>query len=131
METPSTVKPYNPDESKKQQVERMFDNIAPKYDLLNRLLSLGIDVWWRKKAISYLKTSDPKEILDVATGTADVAIMMTQMLNPQKITGVDISNLMLDFGRVKIKEKKLAESGIWPTKNLDILKSKGHQSDNL
>ncbi len=102
------VKPYNASDSKKAQVEQMFDNIAPRYDLLNRVLSLGIDVWWRKRAIAYLKTDPvPQEILDVATGTADVAIAMAQTLRPRRIVGVDIANQMLDIGRVKIRKKAL------------------------
>ena len=102
-----TVTPYNKDEGKKAQVERMFDNIAPKYDLLNRILSLGIDVSWRKRAIAYLKKDAPREILDVATGTADVALLMANMLKPEKIVGVDIANQMLELGRVKIRERHL------------------------
>lgn len=105
-----TVTPYRrTDNGKKEQVEQMFDNIAPKYDLLNRVLSLGIDVWWRKKALSYLKNDRPGQMLDVATGTADVAIMAARRLQPQRIIGIDISNQMLDFGRIKIKEQRLAE----------------------
>lgn len=103
-----TVTPYNKaDASKKEQVEQMFDKIAPKYDTLNRVLSLGVDVWWRKKALSYLQESKPRKILDVATGTADVAIMAAKMLQPESITGIDISNQMLDFGRIKIKDQGL------------------------
>jgi demethylmenaquinone methyltransferase / 2-methoxy-6-polyprenyl-1,4-benzoquinol methylase len=100
-------KPYDPEESKKIQVERMFDNIAPNYDRLNRVLSLGIDVWWRKRAISYLKAAQPREILDVATGTADVALLMAKVLKPSKITGIDIANQMLDIGRSKIRARGL------------------------
>ena len=103
-----TVLPYKEKESgKREQVEEMFDNIAPKYDFLNRILSLGIDILWRKKLISKLKKSNPKFILDIATGTADVAIETVNMLNPDKIIGVDISNLMLEEGRKKLLEKKL------------------------
>ncbi len=102
------VTPYkNAAEGKKAQVEQMFDNIAPKYDLLNRVLSLGIDVSWRRKALGYLVPHSPQRILDVATGTADVAIMAAKMLQPQQIIGVDIANQMLDFGRVKIKDASL------------------------
>lgn len=86
----------------------MFDNIAPKYDLLNRVLSLGVDVWWRKRAIAYLKPAQSQEILDVATGTADVAIMAAKILKPAKVVGIDIANQMLDLGRVKIEREKLA-----------------------
>ena len=103
-----TVTPYNKAEaSKKEQVEQMFDKIAPKYDLLNRVLSLGIDVWWRKRALGFLRSEKPQNILDVATGTADVAIMAAKMLQPKTITGIDISNQMLDFGRVKIAKEGL------------------------
>ncbi len=102
--TESTVKPYNLEEGKKQQVERMFDRIAPKYDFLNRLLSAGIDVWWRKKAISFLKDDGPKKVLDVATGTADVALETFRQLRPEQIVGIDIANEMLEIGREKIKK---------------------------
>lgn len=103
-----TVTPYNKAEaSKKEQVEQMFDKIAPKYDLLNRVLSLGIDVWWRKRALGFLRSDQPQNILDVATGTADVAIMAAKMLQPKTITGIDISNQMLDFGRVKVAKEDL------------------------
>lgn len=103
----TTVKPYSADEGKKVQVERMFDRIAPKYDLLNRVLSLGIDVWWRRRALRYLKKNPPQEMLDVATGTGDVAIMATKMLKPRQITGIDIANQMLEVGREKIKKAGL------------------------
>ncbi len=105
MKEKSTVTPYNADESKKAQVERMFDKIAPRYDLLNRVLSLGVDVWWRKRALGYLKAGRPQEILDVATGTADVAILAAKILKPKRIVGIDIANQMLDFGRQKIRDQ--------------------------
>ena len=104
-----TVKPYSEEGSKKSQVSNMFDKIAPYYDTLNRVLSLGIDTIWRKKAIDYLKEDNPQLILDVATGTADVAIEMSKRLNPTKIIGVDISKEMLEIGRKKIEKKKLHE----------------------
>lgn len=100
------VTPYQNDKSKKEQVAEMFDNISGNYDFLNHFLSLGIDILWRKKAINILKKRNPKVILDVATGTADFAIQ-ARKLNPEKIIGVDISNKMLDVGRVKIKDKGL------------------------
>ena len=86
----------------------MFDNIAPKYDLLNRLLSLRIDNLWRISAMNELKPIAPKKILDVATGTADFAIQMRK-LKPEHITGLDLSEQMLSFGRVKVKDRKLDE----------------------
>jgi demethylmenaquinone methyltransferase / 2-methoxy-6-polyprenyl-1,4-benzoquinol methylase len=91
-------------ESKKNQVAEMFDSIAHKYDFMNRFLSVGIDVCWRKKAIAYLKDIQPQKILDVATGTADVALMTEKILKPQSIIGIDISDGMLDVGRKKINE---------------------------
>ena len=83
----------------------MFNNIAPYYDVLNRVLSLGIDVRWRKTAIEMLKESQPKRILDVATGTADFAIETKNQLNPDQIIGIDISSQMLEIGRKKIEQK--------------------------
>ncbi len=93
--------------SKKKQVAAMFNDIALKYDFLNRFLSAGIDVKWRKKAIRQLLDIRPKKILDVATGTADVAIMASGILNPDKIIGIDISDGMLDIGRNKIQKLDL------------------------
>ena len=93
--------------SKKEQVAHMFNNIAPQYDFLNRFLSAGIDISWRKKALSLLKKDNPKKILDIATGTADVAILAANMLSPEKIIGIDISDGMLELGRQKIANLKL------------------------
>ncbi|MFN7117419.1 MAG: bifunctional demethylmenaquinone methyltransferase/2-methoxy-6-polyprenyl-1,4-benzoquinol methylase UbiE [Saprospiraceae bacterium] len=104
-----TVKPYSESGSKKTQVANMFDNIARRYDFLNRLLSLGIDKIWRKKAIDQLKKLQPKYILDVATGTADVALETARRLHPDKSIGLDISAEMLHFGREKVAKQGLAE----------------------
>ena len=93
--------------TKKEQVAEMFDDIAFRYDFLNRFLSAGVDVRWRKTAIRQLKDLDPKKILDVATGTGDVAIMSTGILNPEKIIGIDISDGMLELGRKKIQQQGL------------------------
>lgn len=82
----------------------MFDKIAFRYDFLNRFLSAGIDVRWRKKAINQLKELKPKYVLDVATGTGDVAILAQKILHPTKITGIDISEGMLELGRKKIEK---------------------------
>ncbi|MEO9003316.1 MAG: bifunctional demethylmenaquinone methyltransferase/2-methoxy-6-polyprenyl-1,4-benzoquinol methylase UbiE [Ginsengibacter sp.] len=98
-----TVVPFkDSSDSKKKQVENMFDKIAFRYDFLNRFLSAGIDVGWRKKAIKQLVSSHPKKVLDVATGTGDFALISYQMLKPEKIIGIDISEGMLDIGRKKI-----------------------------
>lgn len=92
--------------SKKEQISDMFDNIAPKYDLLNRVLSMGIDKSWRKKAVKTIQTIQPKTILDVATGTGDFAIMSAS-IQPKKIIGIDISVGMLKVGQEKIKKQGL------------------------
>src|SRR5665647_196429 len=98
-----TVVPFKDSaDSKKKQVENMFDKIAYRYDFLNRFLSAGIDVGWRKKAIKELVSLHPKQILDVATGTGDFAITSYEILKPEKITGIDISEGMLEIGRKKI-----------------------------
>ena len=89
---------------KREQVAEMFDNISPKYDLLNRVLSGGIDIYWRKRAISLLKKQKPQLILDIATGTGDLAIEAVRQLNPEKVIGVDISKGMLQFGIEKMKK---------------------------
>ena len=99
------VVPYSGNEAnKKQQVANMFNSIAGKYDFMNRFLSAGIDVQWRKKAIKQLKELHPKLVLDVATGTGDVAIMTYQMLKPEKIIGIDISDGMLEAGKKKLEK---------------------------
>lgn len=93
-------------EGKKKQVKSMFNNIAPRYDFLNHFLSAGIDYSWRKKAIKLIGQSYPKTILDVATGTADLALEAVK-LNPEKIMGVDIADDMLKVGREKVAKKNL------------------------
>ena len=96
--------------SKKEQVALMFNRIAPQYDFLNRFLSAGIDISWRKKALAILKNDNPKDILDVATGTADVAILAAKLLKPTNIIGIDISEGMLDLGRKKIAAANLEKT---------------------
>ena len=103
-----TVVPYkDSDLSKKEQVAGMFNDIAKRYDFLNRFLSAGIDIGWRKKGLKQLVAIKPTTLLDVATGTADVAILASSMLNPEKIIGIDISDGMLEIGRQKIKKLSL------------------------
>lgn len=103
------IKPYRSEGSKKEQVTEMFDNIAYRYDFLNHFLSLGIDKIWRRKAIGELKSLHPKRILDIATGTGDLALTALK-LNPSEIVGIDISEEMLVFARKKIE--KAGKSGI-------------------
>jgi demethylmenaquinone methyltransferase/2-methoxy-6-polyprenyl-1,4-benzoquinol methylase len=95
------------DASKSVQVEQMFDEIASRYDLLNHTLSFGIDKCWRKKGLLTLKKSAPRTILDVATGTGDLALEAYRLLKPEKILGIDISEGMMDVGR-----KKVAQAGL-------------------
>jgi len=91
-----------------QYVETLFDSISEKYDLLNHLLSLGIDIIWRKKAIKLLAKFNPERILDIATGTADFAIEAMK-LSPVEITGIDISEKMLEIAKKKISKRKLED----------------------
>ncbi len=95
-------------EGKAADVEAMFDAIAPRYDLLNRVLSLGIDRHWRTRAIQCLADDQPARVLDVATGTADLAIKAERMLHPRTVVGVDLSAEMLRFGREKVDQKGLS-----------------------
>lgn len=106
MET--KVKPYkDSDLSKKAQVAQMFDNISGRYDFLNHFLSMGIDVGWRKKVVKIIGKQNPDLILDIATGTGDLAIMLSN-LNVSKIIGLDLSDGMLAVAKEKIKSKQLS-----------------------
>ncbi len=103
------VKPYATEEgSKKEQVAKMFDNISARYDFLNHFLSLGIDKGWRRKVVRMLKKDNPEKILDIATGTADLAIALTKIPGAN-VTGVDISAGMLKVGGEKIEKRGLTE----------------------
>ncbi len=95
------------EQDKKEQVANMFNSIAFRYDFLNRFLTAGVDIQWRKKAIRQLKELKPQLVLDVATGTGDVALMTHALLKPKKIIGIDISDGMLDLGREKIRKQGL------------------------
>jgi demethylmenaquinone methyltransferase / 2-methoxy-6-polyprenyl-1,4-benzoquinol methylase len=103
------VKPYNSGKGKKKEVEIMFDNISGKYDFLNHLLSLGVDKIWRKNLITMLAATKPASILDMATGTGDLAIMTSRFIPSAKIIGLDLSAGMLSIGRKKIIEKNLQD----------------------
>ena len=100
------VKPYNTDQSKKTEVEDMFDNIAPKYDLLNHVLSMKIDVLWRNTLVKWMNKDAPKLVLDVATGTGDLAIAV-QKGTGADVVGLDLSQQMLNVGIDKIKKLNL------------------------
>lgn len=116
-----TVLPYKDNsDAKKKQVAEMFDSISGKYDFLNHFLSLGIDIRWRKKAIKMLADLQPKQILDIATGTGDFAIESLK-LHPEKVIGVDISEGMLNVGREKMKKRGYS----------DIIDMQSGDSENL
>jgi len=103
------ITPYKDSQlGKKEQVAKMFDAISKNYDSLNRVISFGIDVRWRKKVIQLIGENNPKRILDLATGTGDLAIMMAD-LKPKEIVGLDISAGMLSVGKEKIANKKLSK----------------------
>ena len=102
-----TVTPYSPEGSKREQVERMFDAISPKYDLLNRVFSLGIDQGWRRKVMRLVAREPVEHLLDVATGTADLAILASKRV--PRVTGVDISEGMLSHGRTKVAKRGLQQ----------------------
>lgn len=103
------ITPYGGDAPKEQQVEQMFDSIAPAYDFMNRAMTLGIDRIWRRKAVGMLRADRPKRILDVATGTGDLAILLAQKLPEAQIIGVDLSSGMIKVGNEKIARKGLTD----------------------
>ena len=104
------IKPYGEGEAKGKQVEQMFDSIAHSYDLLNHLLSMGIDKHWRRAAINSLKPYAPHKMLDVATGTGDFAIMSAKELHPESLLGIDLSEGMMDVAREKVKKAGLEQT---------------------
>lgn len=104
------IKPYSQEGEKAAQVEQMFDNIAPTYDLLNHLLSLGIDHHWRRAALDTLVPYRPQRMLDVATGTGDFAILAAQRLHPASLLGVDLSEGMMAVARRKVHEAGLDDT---------------------
>lgn len=105
----NNITPYKDSElGKKEQVAQMFDTISGNYDGLNRVISFGIDIKWRKKVLKLVSDKNPKTVLDIATGTGDLAILMTNT-SAEKIIGLDISAGMLEVGRNKIKAKNLSD----------------------
>ena len=102
-----SIRPYNDEEKKSVQVEKMFDNIAPSYDRLNHTLSWNIDKRWRRKAIEWLTPFRPQRMMDVATGTGDFAIQACRLLQPAELIGTDISEGMMNVGREKVRQAGL------------------------
>lgn len=107
-----SVKPYNEDEDKGKQISRMFDTISPAYDLMNRIISLGQDGYWRRSAINEIAEYRNGNILDIATGTGDMAFMIYEMLSPESVTGCDISEGMLQVAEMKaartVRDKRIS-----------------------
>lgn len=103
------INPYDDNRSKSEQVREMFDSIAPAYDFMNRAMTFGIDKLWRAKAVKMIRNHSPRQILDIATGTGDLAIKLARELPEVKITGVDLSEGMIEIGRKKVAEAGLDE----------------------
>ncbi|MDE5941599.1 MAG: bifunctional demethylmenaquinone methyltransferase/2-methoxy-6-polyprenyl-1,4-benzoquinol methylase UbiE [Muribaculaceae bacterium] len=109
MSTPETIKPYDGKRPKTEQVEEMFNSIAPAYDFMNRAMTFGIDKLWRSKAVGMVRRHAPARLLDVATGTGDLAIKLARKLPSAHITGIDLSEGMLEIGRKKVDKAGLTE----------------------
>ena len=101
------MKPYNTDQTKKEEVREMFDNIAPKYDLLNHTLSMSIDRLWRRHVVNRVRRENPRRILDVATGTGDLAIALARRIDGVQVLAVDLSEGMLEVARRKVEARGL------------------------
>lgn len=109
MPTPEQIRPYDSVRPKTEQVEEMFDSIAPAYDFMNRAMTLGIDKLWRAKAVKMIRRRQPADILDVATGTGDLAIKLAREIPGVRVTGVDLSEQMLAIGRDKVRLAGLSD----------------------
>ena len=103
------MKPYNEEQTKKEQVEQMFDNIAPTYDRLNHIMSLNIDRMWRRRVMRIVRRSKASKIMDIATGTGDLAIAMAKRMERAEILGIDLSEEMLAVARSKVKRLGLEQ----------------------
>lgn len=104
------INPYvNDTRPKTEQVRDMFDSIAPAYDFMNRAMTFGIDKWWRSLAVKMIKKQAPRQILDVATGTADLAVKLAAELKPEHVTGIDLSEGMIELGRQKVAARGLTD----------------------
>lgn len=101
------IVPYGNNDAKGVQIEQMFDSIATHYDSLNRTMSMGLDISWRRKGLQALAKKQPQRILDIATGTGDLAIMAAQIIHPQSITGIDLSEEMMKVGAQKVAKMGL------------------------
>lgn len=122
------VKPYQSGCDKKTQVENMFDSIAPKYDFLNRLFSMRIDVLWRKKLVEWIKEDKPKSILDVATGTGDLAIALQKGIEID-VVAVDLSQQMLNVAKRKVRKLGLDKKIIFKKADAENLPFESNKYD--
>ena len=107
--TPENIKPYDNSRPKTAQVEEMFDSIAPAYDFMNRAMTFGIDKIWRRKAVEMVGAGQPARILDVATGTGDLAMLLCRHIPGAHVTGIDLSEEMLRVGREKVRRHSLSD----------------------
>ncbi len=123
------VKPYNEQESKTMQLSRMFDTISGQYDKFNDLMSLGLARIWRKKALMSLLPYDPKQILDIATGTGDFCIKAFEYLNPDFINGIDISNKMMEIAKLKAEKLRLGNKTNFEVQDVSDLKFENQSFD--
>lgn len=103
------ITPYGGDDPKSEQVREMFDNIAPAYDVMNRMMTLGIDRRWRRRCVRMVRDAGARQVLDLATGTGDLAVAMARAIDRAHITGADLSPGMVDIGRRKVAEHGLAD----------------------
>ena len=125
------INPYGANGKKSEQVEQMFNNIAPAYDRLNHTLSLGIDRRWRKQAIDWLRPYHPQQMMDVATGTGDFAILACRKLQPQQLIGTDISEGMMNVGREKVQKEGLASTISFAREDCTSLSFANHTFDAI
>jgi len=129
--TPENILPYHNSEQKDVQIEQMFDKIAGRYDRLNHILSLGFDYSWRRKCIDFFKPYAPKKILDIASGTGDLAILACKRLKPDQVIAADLSNEMMDVGRRKVKEAGFANCISFDYQNCMSLSYENDSFDGL
>lgn len=128
---PENVLPYSSDERKEVQIEQMFDKIAGRYDRLNRILSLGFDRFWRRKCIDYLRPYMPEKMLDVASGTGDLAILACKRLQPKQVIAADLSNEMMEVGRRKVAQAGLSDRIIFDHQDCMSLSYDNHTFDAI
>lgn len=102
------IKPYHTATGKTGQVRQMFDSIAPAYDVMNRMMTFGIDRIWRRTAVKIIGKHHPRRVLDVATGTGDLAFLIDEMIHPDNLLGIDLSEKMLDIAREKARNRHVA-----------------------